>query len=114
MTRVGVKRRGFFSAVAVGGAASLASLPEKASAQPASPKPSAVTPGAGVAAAEAAPPREEPVVAGRSGSDFMVDVIRQIGVEYVAAMPGSSFRGLHESIINYGGNRQPELLTCLH
>jgi acetolactate synthase I/II/III large subunit len=114
MTRVGVKRRGFFSAVAVGGAASLASLPEKASAQPASPKPSAVTPGAGVAAAEAAPPRKEPVVAGRSGSDFMVDVIRQIGVEYVAAMPGSSFRGLHESIINYGGNRQPELLTCLH
>jgi acetolactate synthase I/II/III large subunit len=114
MTRVGVKRRGFFSAVAVGGAASLASLPEKASAQPASPKPSAVTPGAGVAAAEAAPPREEPVVAGRSGSDFMVDVISQIGVEYVAAMPGSSFRGLHESIINYGGNRQPELLTCLH
>jgi acetolactate synthase-1/2/3 large subunit len=114
MTRLGVKRRGFFSAVAVGGAASLASLPEKASAQPASPKPSAVTPGAGVAAAEAAPPREEPVVAGRSGSDFMVDVIRQIGVEYVAAMPGSSFRGLHESIINYGGNRQPELLTCLH
>jgi acetolactate synthase-1/2/3 large subunit len=114
MTRLGVKRRGFFSAVAVGGAASLASLPEKASAQPASPKPSAVTPGAGVSAAEAAPPREEPVVAGRSGSDFMVDVIRQIGVEYVAAMPGSSFRGLHESIINYGGNRQPELLTCLH
>jgi acetolactate synthase I/II/III large subunit len=114
MTRMGVKRRGFFSAVAVGGAASLASLPETASAQPASPKPSAVTPGAGVAAAEAAPPREEPVVAGRSGSDFMVDLIRQIGVEYVAAMPGSSFRGLHESIINYGGNRQPELLTCLH
>ena len=31
-----------------------------------------------------------------------------------AANPGSSFRGLHESLINYGGNKNPELLTCCH
>ena len=34
--------------------------------------------------------------------------------EYVAANPGSSFRGLQESFINYGGNKTPELLTCCH
>jgi len=48
------------------------------------------------------------------GSDFMVDVIKSLGVEYAAANPGSSFEGLHESIINYGTNRTPELLTCCH
>ncbi|MDH4063975.1 MAG: thiamine pyrophosphate-binding protein [Acidobacteriota bacterium] len=50
----------------------------------------------------------------RPGSDFMVDVLKALDLEYVAANPGSSFRGLHESIINYGGNRAPELLTCCH
>ena len=44
----------------------------------------------------------------------MVDVLKSLGFEYVAANPGSSFRGLHESLINYGGNRNPELLTCCH
>jgi len=50
----------------------------------------------------------------RPGSDFMVDVIKAMGIEYCAANPGSSFRGIHESMINYGGNSKPELLTCLH
>jgi len=44
----------------------------------------------------------------------MVDIIKTLGFEYVCANPGSSFRGLHESIINYGGNKSPELLTCCH
>jgi thiamine pyrophosphate-dependent acetolactate synthase large subunit-like protein len=48
------------------------------------------------------------------GSDFMVDLLKQAGIQYVAAMPGSTFRGLHESIVNYGGNRSPELITCVH
>lgn len=47
-------------------------------------------------------------------SDFMVDAIKSLGIRYVTSNPGSSFRGLHESIVNYGGNRQPEFLTCLH
>ena len=50
----------------------------------------------------------------RPGSDFMVDVIKTLNVEYVAANPGSSFRSLHESVVNYGGNKAPELITCLH
>ncbi|HTM10600.1 MAG TPA: thiamine pyrophosphate-dependent enzyme [Verrucomicrobiae bacterium] len=50
----------------------------------------------------------------RPGSDFMVDVIKATGIEYIASNPGSSFRSLHESIVNYGGNKKPEFLTCMH
>ena len=44
----------------------------------------------------------------------MVDVIKALGLEYICANPGSSFRALHESIVNYGGNATPELVTCCH
>ena len=44
----------------------------------------------------------------------MVDLIKRIGFDYITTNPGSSFRGLHESIVNYGGNQAPELLTCVH
>jgi acetolactate synthase I/II/III large subunit len=50
----------------------------------------------------------------KPGSDFMVDVFKTLGIEYCAANPGSSFRGLQESLINYGGNQSPEWLTCCH
>ncbi len=50
----------------------------------------------------------------KPGSDFMVDVLKSLGFEYVAANPGSTFRGIHESFINYGNNKTPELLTCCH
>src|SRR6186997_1965578 len=50
----------------------------------------------------------------KPGSDFMVDVIKTLGIEYCAANPRSSFRGLQESLINYGGNKSPEWLTCCH
>lgn len=50
----------------------------------------------------------------RSGSDFMVDVVKGLGIDYIAANPGSTFRGLQESFINHGGNSRPEWLTCLH
>ena len=48
------------------------------------------------------------------GSDFMVDVLKRLGFDYVTTNPGSSFRGIHESIVNYGGNTKPELMTCPH
>jgi acetolactate synthase I/II/III large subunit len=66
--------------------------------------------------ADTAPPpaRENLRIVEHPASDFMVDVIKGLGFEYVAANPGSSFEGLHESIINYGENRMPELLTCCH
>src|SRR2546425_5076330 len=50
----------------------------------------------------------------RPGSDFMVDVIKSLGIDYISANPASSFRSLHESIVNYGGNKKPEFLTCMH
>jgi acetolactate synthase I/II/III large subunit len=48
------------------------------------------------------------------GSDFMVDILQQLNIDYLAINPGSSFRGLHESVVNYGGNARPQILTCLH
>ena len=67
-------------------------------------------------AAETAPvsPDVEVMTEDSPGSDFMVDVMKSLGFEYVAANPGSSFRCLHESLINYGKNSAPELLTCCH
>ena len=50
----------------------------------------------------------------RCGADCMVDVIKAIGLEYICANPGSSFRALHEAIVNYGANARPELITCCH
>ena len=41
------------------------------------------------------------------GSDFMVDVIKKLGIDYIALNPGSSFRGLQESLVNYGNNTIP-------
>ena len=63
---------------------------------------------------EADPAGVEVLTTDRPGGDFMVDVIKSLDFEYVAANPGSSFRGLHESIINYGGNKAPEFITCCH
>lgn len=54
------------------------------------------------------------VVIARPGSDFMMDVIKTLDLEYIATNPASSFRSLHESLVNYGGNKKPELLTCTH
>jgi thiamine pyrophosphate-dependent acetolactate synthase large subunit-like protein len=48
------------------------------------------------------------------GSDAVVDLLRAMGVKYVPLNPGSSFRGLHDSLVNHGGNRDPQLLLCLH
>ena len=54
------------------------------------------------------------IVIERPGSDFMIDVIKTLDLEYMATNPGSSFRSLHESLVNYGGNAKPELITCMH
>ncbi|MDP9416743.1 MAG: thiamine pyrophosphate-binding protein [Actinomycetota bacterium] len=47
-------------------------------------------------------------------SDAVVDLLRVMGVRYLPLNPGSSFRGLHDSLVNHGGNRDPQLLLCLH
>jgi len=48
------------------------------------------------------------------GSDLVVDLMRAAGIEYVAFNPGATFRGLHDSLVNYGGNRAPEIILCTH
>ena len=35
-------------------------------------------------------------------------------MKYVALNPGSSFRGLHDSLVNHLGNEDPQMLLCLH
>ncbi|HVQ90888.1 MAG TPA: thiamine pyrophosphate-binding protein [Mycobacteriales bacterium] len=47
------------------------------------------------------------------GSDLMVDVLRRLELPYVALNPGSSFRGLHDSLVNYGGD-EITMIECPH
>src|SRR5258706_9921986 len=54
------------------------------------------------------------IVIDRPGSDFMIDVIKTLDLEYMSTNPGSSFRSIHESLVNYGGNTKAELLRCMH
>lgn len=48
------------------------------------------------------------------GSDAIAEMLRRLGAPFVALNPGSSFRGLHDSLVNYLGNRDPRILLCLH
>jgi acetolactate synthase-1/2/3 large subunit len=81
----------------------------------AAPAMAAVTPAqAGARSSKNEKPHPGDIVIERPGSDFMIDVIKTLDLEYMATNPGSSFRSLHESLVNYGGNQKPELLTCMH
>jgi thiamine pyrophosphate-dependent acetolactate synthase large subunit-like protein len=61
---------------------------------------------------------ERPIAAGVNapmfGSDVAADALRALDVPYIALNPGASFRGLHDSIVNYLGNSTPQMLLCLH
>ena len=48
------------------------------------------------------------------GSDAIAELLHRLDLRYLALVPGSSYRGLHDSLVNYAGNRDPQLLTCLH
>jgi thiamine pyrophosphate-dependent acetolactate synthase large subunit-like protein len=124
--KTAVNRRRFLkgAATAAAGAAALGSSvpnPDLEAAQNATvdtsaPPPSAeqISRDAGNVRPVATAARERAVI--RPGSDLMVQVLRDLGIEYVAANPGSSFEGLHESVINYGNppNKMPEFITALH
>jgi acetolactate synthase-1/2/3 large subunit len=51
---------------------------------------------------------------GRYGSDVVVDLLKQFQIPYAALNPGASYRGLHDSLVNYGGNVMPEMILCQH
>ncbi len=67
-------------------------------------------------AGDVRPPAVEVRKITRPGSDLMVQTLRDLGIEYAAANPGSSFEGFQESVINYGTppNVMPEWITALH
>src|SRR5207249_7439012 len=48
------------------------------------------------------------------GSDIIVDLMKAYEIEYAALNPGATFRGLHDSIVNYGGNTMPQIILCNH
>ena len=114
-----VDRRKFLTGVAVAGAAG-AMTPQASNATVAAGAatarvPSALPPTAWTVAAETGTPQKDLArIGGVAGSDFMVDVIKTLDIKYLPSNCASSFRGIHESLINYGNNKMPEFLTCTH
>ena len=47
-------------------------------------------------------------------SDAIAEMIRALDIPYVLLNPGSSFRGLHDSLVNHLGNIDPQMLVVLH
>jgi len=109
-----VDRRRFLKGAAVGGVATLVASTGAVGAQQSLVARSAPAPALPAREADPPPTEVDVLTVDRAGSDFMVDVIKALGFEYVAANPGSSFRALHESLVNYGGNKNPEFITCCH
>jgi acetolactate synthase-1/2/3 large subunit len=109
-----VARRNFLKGASLVGAAVL--TPVAAKAQVAAPRPNlkAAVPGPKQIAAETMPPVRDPVTQTSAGGDFMVDVLKTLDFDYLAMNCASSFRGIHESLLNYGKNTKPEILTCPH
>lgn len=109
-----VSRRNFVAGAALAGAAIGSAKAAVPAVEQARSLPSALPPTARVAATETGTPAELKPRVGRPGSDFMVDVIKSLDIKYLPCNPASSFRALHELLIDYGGNNQPEFLTCMH
>src|SRR4029077_11747966 len=110
-----IKRRQFLAgAVAAGPVIGLAAASRAVAAE--TPPARAAVPAKPPTAGDTKPPGEAQrlVTSGKAGSDFMVDCLKSLDIDYVASCPGSTFRGLQESIINYGMNKKPEFITCLH
>jgi acetolactate synthase I/II/III large subunit len=125
--KAGVDRRAFLAGIAAGGAGAAAAgvAPTPAAAQTAAAQSassmsvanaSASLPGPRLVAQETGNPAAEidRWHVHNAGSDYMVDCLKHVGFDYITCMPGSTFRGLQESITNYGGNSKPELLSCTH
>jgi acetolactate synthase I/II/III large subunit len=110
-------RRRFLKSAGLASAAALG-LPTISGAQPqgqSGPSSRAVPPPINTAAETVIPPAPVEVAeSGRYGADIMVDVIKTLGIEYIAVNPANTYRALHESLVNYGGNQTPEVLTALH
>jgi thiamine pyrophosphate-dependent acetolactate synthase large subunit-like protein len=120
--KTSVARRNFLKGAAAG-AAALVAKPQVADAQQTAQKGSnATAPIPSSAALEREAPTSEGgrasappgTIIEHPGSDFMVDVLKSLKIDYLGSNPGSTFESLHESLINYGNNQMPEFLTCCH
>ena len=108
-------RRRFLKGMVIAGGASIAAPAAVQAQAPEKPNGNASPPTAAARANEREhPPEVDRLTTEKSGSDFMVDVCKTLNLDYIASCPGSTFRGLQESFINYGQNKRPEWLTCLH
>ncbi|HEX4049969.1 MAG TPA: thiamine pyrophosphate-binding protein [Steroidobacteraceae bacterium] len=117
-------RRQFLKGAATGAAAAVVAVPAAvAQSAAAADAPSGDTPvpapnAAGLArdAGNVYPPPLPATTVNRAGSDLMVQTLKDLDIEFVAANPGSSFEGLQESVVNYGSprNTMPEWITALH
>jgi acetolactate synthase I/II/III large subunit len=110
-----IKRRQFLAgAVAAGPAIGLAAASRAVAAE--TPPARAAVPAKPQTAGDTKTPAESQklVTSNKVGSDFMVDCLKALNIDYVASCPGSTFRGMQESIINYGMNSKPEFITCMH
>jgi acetolactate synthase I/II/III large subunit len=113
----GVDRRSFLAGIATAGAAAVAATPGAAeAAEKAATK--LPPPSTAIAAADTQPTIQfsssDKLHVGNPGSDYMVDVVRNLPIDYIAVTPGSTFRGIQESFINYGKNAHPEWITVHH
>lgn len=115
--KTSLARRGFLKGAAAG-AAALAASSAPVQAQEAAERSNTLPPSAAQRAVENATPASisaaDIQIVSRPGADYMVDVFQSLGFEYLFATPGSSFRGIHESVINHAGNRNPEFITFMH
>ena len=123
--KVGISRRAFIGSGAVAGAATMLGKGSDVAAQSSTEQSSTDT-----SRPVSSPPTEQQMerevgnarpptsfrAAQRPGSDLIVQVLRDLEIEYVASNPGSSFEGLQESLINYGEqpNVMPEFISALH
>jgi acetolactate synthase I/II/III large subunit len=117
--QTGVDRRGFLAGIATAGAGAAAAgvtpAPVIAATPPAGPPEKTALPSPRLIAAETGDiSAVDRWHVHNAGSDYMVDCLKHVGFDYVTCMPGSTFRGIQESITNYGGNSKPELLSCVH
>ena len=111
----GVGRRNFLKGATLASAAAL-TAPAVATAQTQAPpawRPRGAQP-MNRAAETHVPPKEAQLTTAFTGSDFMVDCFKSVGFEHLPANPGSSFRAIQESIVNYGKNEAPDFITCTH
>ena len=120
----GVGRGSFLAGIATAGAGAAVSAVSPASAAPATDaatfagRTKLSAPSTAVLAADTQPftltraPDKEHIY--NPGSDYMVDVLKAFNIDFLATMPGSTFRGIHESLINYGKNTMPEMISVVH